>query len=103
MTKLAHMRKYDVTLLWSNTNMDNIKNESKELPTDVHLVTYVDHDDDNRVKMDAVRSYKMTDVFDAYYDYGYKDVKSITSGYGSISPRRYTPKKGEGQEDEDDE
>ena len=101
MSKSQHLRKYDVILMWSNTTMETIKNESKDLPTDVHLVTYADCDDDNKVKMDAVRSYKMTDVFDAYYDYGYKDVKSITTGYGSISPKLYNPTNSQTEEDSD--
>jgi len=86
MTKTAHLRKYDVILLLDSTNMNKISAEDKTLPSDTHVVTYYD---DGKKLMDAVRSYKMTDIFDAYYDYGIKDIVSIVSGFGTVSPKLY--------------
>ena len=49
----------------------------------------------SELKIDAVRSYKMSDIFDGYYDYGIKTIESIESGFGSIKPKLYnsTPPK----------
>ena len=70
--------------MYENTTALEINSESKNLPSDVHLVRY--RDDENELKIDAVRSYKMSDIFDGYYDYGIKTIESIESGFG-----RYTP------------
>ena len=51
-------------------------------------MTYVE---DGVEKVDAVRSYKMVDIFDAYYDFGLTQIKSIVSGFGSIKPKLYNP------------
>jgi hypothetical protein len=90
MTKTAHLRKYDVVLLMDSTTMDNISADDKNLPTDTHVVTYMS--EGNKL-MDAVRSYKMTDIFDAYYDFGIKEIISIVSGFGTIKPKLYNPDK----------
>ena len=89
MTKLTHLKKFDVILMYENTTALEINNESKNLPTDVHIVRY--RDEENNLKLDAVRSYKMSDIFDAYYDYGIKSIESIESGFGSIKPKLYNP------------
>ena len=86
MTKAGHLRKYDVIMVYEDTTVDEIKNNSSKLPTDVHAVTYRE---DGKDKVDAVRSYKMSDIFDAYYDYGVRDFVSIKSGFGSIKPKLY--------------
>lgn len=91
MTKLDHLKKYDVILMFENTTVQTIINEAKELPSDVHIIKYLD--DNNELKLDAVRSYKMSDIFDGYYDYGIKNVSEINSGYGNISPKLYNPNK----------
>ena len=88
MNKLEHLKSYDVFLLFENTTALTIQNESKTLPSDVHIVRYLDEGD---LKLDAVRSYKMTDIFDAYYDLGIKTIQSIESGFGSIRPNLYNP------------
>ena len=90
MTKSAHLRKYDVIMMYEDTTVDDIKNDSSKLPTDVHAVTYKE---DGKEKVDAVRSYKMSDIFDAYYDYGVRDFVSIKSGFGSIKPKLYQVQK----------
>ena len=89
MTKLTHLKKYDVILMYENTTALEINSESKNLPSDVHLVRY--RDGENELKIDAVRSYKMSDIFDGYYDYGVKTIESIESGFGSIKPKLYNP------------
>ena len=93
MTKLEHLKKYDVILMFENTTVQTVVNECKELPTDIHLIKYFD--DNNEPKVDAVRSYKMSDIFDGYYDYGIKNISEITSGYGNIKPKLYNPNKDE--------
>ena len=86
MTKATHLKKYDVIMVAEDTNIDDIKNDSTKLPTDIHLVSY---QQDGQLKVDAVRSYKMSDVFDAYYDFGLKEIESIKNGFGSIRPNLY--------------
>ena len=92
MTKIAEFKKYDVSLLMDSTTIDIIRNDDKNLPTDVHAVTYIE---DGVTKVDAVRAYKMTDIFDAYWDFGIKSIQAIESGFGSIKPKLYQPDKKE--------
>ena len=60
----------------------------RELPTDVHIVTYKIGDE---TLFDAVRAYAKVDIFDEYYDKvkGKGEVISIKSGYGRIKPILY--------------
>ena len=88
MTKTAHLRKYECTLLMDSTSLDDIRADIKILPTDVHAVVYVE---DGITKVDAVRAYKMSDIFDGYWDWGIRTISSITSGYGNIKPKFYNP------------
>lgn len=88
MTKTAELRKHDVTLLMDSTSIQAIEADMKALPTDVHAVTYVE---DGVVKVDAVRAHKMADIFDAYWDFGIRNVMSIKSGFGNIKPKLYNP------------
>ena len=90
MSKLEHLKTFDVILVYENTTALTIQNESKTLPSDVHIVRYLD--DEGNMKLDAVRSYKMVDIFDAYYDYGIDTIQSIESGFGCIKPKLYNPK-----------
>ena len=83
MTKLTELKKNDVMLVRENTDEKSIILDSKELPTDIHLVEY---DVEGETKTDAVRAFKMSDVFDAYWDIGVKSVTAIKTGYGSIRP-----------------
>ena len=78
--------------MMDSTTRADIENDSKNLPSDVHAIEYVE---DGITKVDAVRSYKMSDIFDAYYDYGIKQINSIVSGFGSIKPKLYNPEKKE--------
>lgn len=86
MTKTTHLKNYDVILLTEDTNKDDVKLDSKALPTDVHLVEYVE---EGKSKFDSVRAIKMSDVFDGYWDLGVKDITSITNGYGTLRPNMY--------------
>ena len=90
MTKLTELKKSDVILVRENTDEKTIVLDSKELPTDIHLVEYTD---EGNTKIDAVRAFKMSDVFDAYYDLGVKTITSIRTGYGSIRPNLWTSPK----------
>ena len=65
--------------------------DDSELPTDIHVVEYIV---DGKTYYDAVRSYKMSDIFDIYYDKLKPmggSVISIKSGYGKIKPKLYNP------------
>ena len=84
-TKLTRLSKYDVILVVENTTEDGVRDTEHTLPTDVHLVTYVV---EGETKYDAVRAYKMTDIFDGYYDMGLAPT-AIRSGYGKIKPNLY--------------
>ena len=86
-SKLTELKKYDVILLFENTTEETIKGEDSNLPGDTHIVVY---DDEGETKLDAVRAYKMVDIFDGYYDRGLK-VKRIRAGYGKLNPKQYNP------------
>jgi len=65
--------------------------DDKQLPNDLHMVEYII---DGKTFNDAVRSYKMSDIFDVYYDKlkpmgGH--IVSIKSGFGTIKPKLYNP------------
>lgn len=87
----------DVTLFKENVTLAEIQESKSELPSDIHLVEYVRGQD---LFLDAVRAYKMVDIFDVYHDKLDGEVRegltsnfeivSITSGYGSIKPRLWT-------------
>ena len=71
--------------------------DQSSLPTDIHLVEY---EVEGKLYVDAIRAYKMSDIFDAYYDKLTPiggTLNSITSGYGTIKPNLYNlPKKDKG-------
>ena len=86
----------DVITLMEGVTKEEIQELSSELPTDVHLVEFVRGQD---LFLDAVRAHKMVDIFNAYYDrlnaearqglISNFEIKSITSGYGSIKPKLF--------------
>lgn len=82
----THLNKYDCHLLETETTHDALKEKDKELPSDTHLVRYLDAADIEHIS--AIRAYKMSDIFDAIHDLGGR-VQEITSGYGSIKPKLY--------------
>lgn len=61
----------------------------KKLPSDCHLVTYMNKE--GKEQVDVVRAYTMSEIFDAYYDdlKGKGEVKSIESGFGTIRPNLF--------------
>ena len=62
--------------------------DDKELPSDVHIITYMY---EGKKYFDVVRAYTMVDIFDAYYDKikGKGEIVKIKSGYGRIKPKLY--------------
>ena len=62
--------------------------DDKQLPTDVHIVTFTK---DGKRQFDAVRAYSKADIFDEYYDKLGKNnpIHSIKSGFGRIKPILY--------------
>ena len=75
-----------VQLVEENVDPNNF--EDKNLPTDVHLITFTL---DGNTQVDAVRAYAMVDIFDDYYDKikGKGEVQKIQSGFGKIRPKLY--------------
>ena len=78
--------KYGVVILMQETSEQELIDLNKELPTDTHLVTY--ETENFTVGHDAVRAYKMSDIFDLYSDANVQ-VRSITSGFGAIKPKLF--------------
>ena len=81
----------DVNIFILNTTPQAIKEMDKELPTDTHIIEYVI---DGETSYDAVRGYKMCDIFDVYHDKFKRDgvsaqIVSIVSGFGVIKPKLY--------------
>ena len=81
----------DVNIFILNTTPAVIKEMDPELPTDTHIIEYVT---DGETGYDAVRGYKMVDIFNVYYDKFKRDnlkadIVSIKCGYGRIKPNLY--------------
>ena len=84
----------DVNIFILNTTPEVIKEMDSELPSDTHLIEYTI---DGKTSYDAVRGYKMSDIFNVYYDKfkrtEHEDIRpqivKITSGYGVIRPNLY--------------
>lgn len=81
----------DVNIFMLNTSPEAIKEMDKELPTDTHIIEYVIG---GETSYDAVRGYKMSDIFNVYHDKFKRDsitasIVSIKSGYGVIKPKLY--------------
>ena len=77
----------DVLIHQQNVKIQDL--DESELPTDIHMVEY---EKDGKLYSDAVRAYKMSDIFDAYYDKLKESggrIISISSGYGRIKPKMY--------------
>lgn len=85
-TLQEHLLKYECVLLMQQTSEQELIDLDPELPSDVHLVTV---EKNFTLEVDAVRAYKMSDIFDAYFDLGYS-VLSIKSGFGRIKPKLYS-------------
>jgi hypothetical protein len=72
-------------LLMQETSHDELRDLDSDLPTDTHLVRV---EKDFQIRIDAVRAYRMSDIFDAYHDAGYT-VQEIKQGYGRIKPKLF--------------
>ena len=84
--------KYGVSLIMEQTSEAEVIDLASELPTDTHYVVGISLAGD--YIYEAVRAYKKSDIFDAYFDAGY-EIKSIKSGYGSVKPRLWEDSKKE--------
>ena len=82
----AAMDKYGVILMMSETSESELNDLSSDLPTDTHLVRYINPE--GELLGDAVRAYKKSDIFDCYHDSGLR-VLDIQSGFGSIKPKLF--------------
>ena len=81
----------DVIVLMEQTSSEEVKDLASELPSDLHLVEYVQA---GELHVDGVRAYSRVDIFDFYYDYLSDagepfEIKSIKNGYGRIKPRLF--------------
>lgn len=86
----------DVITFMEGVTKEEIQDLNSELPTDIHLIEFVRGQE---LYVDAVRAYKKVDIFNVYYDrlnaearqglISNFEIKSITSGYGSIKPKLF--------------
>ena len=80
---------YSCEVLLEKTTKE--KSEDKTFPTDAFIIRYT-LDGTNHI--DVVRSEKMVNVFDMYYDkYGKGVVQKIDFGHGTIRPNLWGAKK----------
>ena len=87
----------DIVTLFERTTSEEVWALDKELPSDTHLIEYIE---DNVLLADAVRAYSKADVFDFYHDQLSKkavdqeintfSIVSITNGLGIIKPRLWS-------------
>lgn len=84
--KTEWLERHECLLLMEETSAEELRELDSDLPSDTHLVLA---EKEGEFYADAVRAYKMADIFDAYYDQGYQ-VKLIQYGYGRIKPKLYT-------------
>ena len=79
---------YSCQIVLEKTTHD--KANDRGLPTDAFNITYLV---EGKEYLDVVRSEKMMNVFDRYYDkYGKGAVKSIKYGHGTIRPNLWNVK-----------
>ena len=83
-------QQYGIIKLMEETSGEELNDLSSDLPTDTHLVSY--RTSEGAEGADAVRAYKMSDLFDYYHDVGY-EVLAITSGFGSVKPKLWQDSK----------
>jgi hypothetical protein len=73
---------YGCEIIQENCNQDDAKNSN--LPSDSFLVTYVHN---YKVHYDIIRSIKISNIFDMYYDKFGKNLQSIEYTQGRINPK----------------
>ena len=88
----ANLTRSEVSIHGENITLDTLDN--KTLPTDIHVIEY---EMEGVTYYDAVRAYKMVNIFDAYHDKlkGGGKVVRISNGFGSIRPNLWNTSKGE--------
>ena len=68
-------------------NCDPKKENNTKLPYNAYLVQYnVKVQDKDELRWDLTMAYKMSEIFDHYYD-KYKNVKAIVQSDGKVSPK----------------
>ncbi len=77
---------YGIVKLMEETSEQELIDLAADLPTDTHLVSY--RTAEGAMGADAVRAYKMSDLFDYYHDVGY-EVLAITNGFGNVKPKLF--------------
>lgn len=90
------MNKDKIKILFENTTEEEVRELDAELPTDTYLVEYERGQD---LYIDAVRTHKMSLIFDHYYDKLNAEARqglisnfrivSIRFGYGRVKPKLY--------------
>ena len=88
------LKEYGVVLVMQETSREELRDLDADLPTDTHLVEYINTMSDTK-GFDAVRAFKKSDIFDAYSDLGCK-VIAIESGYGRIKPKLWVDARKDG-------
>ena len=80
------LRTTDCKILEQGINPNEFQHN--ELPTDSHLIEYMIGAD---TFVDVVRAYRMSDIFDAYYDKisHIGKIVSIKAGFGKVRPNLY--------------
>ena len=79
---------YSCHMILENTTKE--QSEDKSFPTDAFIVRYIL---EGKNQLDVVRSEKMVNVFDYYYDkYGKGVVQKIDYGHGTIRPNLWGAK-----------
>ena len=81
-----HLAKYECILVMQQTSETELRDLDSQLPSDIHLVKY---EKDFKIEIDAVRAFKKSDIFDAYFDLG-NNLLEITNGFGRIKPKLFT-------------
>ena len=101
----------DMTIQWTDMDKESLSQKeviifkqnivekemkNSELPTDLHLIDYTQN---NQCYTDAVRSCKMSAIFDVYHDklrsMGGGSVTRIRNGFGNIKPIMFQNEKKE--------
>ncbi len=83
-----HLALHECSLIMEETSHEELRELNSDLPTDTHLVRYLDGDDFENETVAAIRAYRMSDIFDCLHDRG-AQVLEIVQGYGSIRPNLF--------------
>ena len=80
-----------LTLNILKENCDPKKDNNTALPYNAYLVQYKTSDEENKEEMrwDITMAYKMSEIFDHYYD-KYKNVLNIVQSDGRVAPKMWS-------------